>query len=269
MKQWLQARQTEHERVATLLSAYVDDRVNDGERALVDGHVQTCAACRNDLSTLRATVQVLRAAPVQRVPRSFILPRALARQPRPAWTFPIFRAATVAVTALLMIVVMGDVAGLGAMHMGGLLTREAQSEFAATSVVTPEGVPAPSVWITSATVEPPAPGGEAVPAAPLRVGADAIASTLVPDQATPLMSKMTEALPPLQTGEDQVEPTVIATGAPAPAPLSADSTERAPDSETTVAPAGAPLLLRAIELGLAGLALLLGALTLVTSGRVR
>lgn len=269
MKQWLQARQTEHDRVAALLSAYVDDRVNDGERALVDRHLQTCAACRNDLSTLRATVRVLRAAPTQRVPRSFILPRAMARQPRPAWTFPIFRAATVAVAALLMIVVIGDVAGLGAMQTGYLPAGEAQSELVVASVITPEVAPAPLAWTGPATAESPAPGGEAVPAAPLKAMTDATAPTLVPGEAAPLMGKMAEASPTLQSGEDQVEPTAIAAVALASTPPAPASSGRAADSETTVAPTASPLLLRALEFGLAGLALLFGALALVTSGRIR
>ncbi len=49
----------------------LDGRLSEADRATVEAHVATCAACREGLEQLRATVTMLRALPEARAPRSF------------------------------------------------------------------------------------------------------------------------------------------------------------------------------------------------------
>ena len=72
-----------------LLSTYLDRQTTVAERARVESHLQTCAACRAELESLRRTVAVLAAMPRVPVPRAFTLSEAqvgLRRQAaRPSW----------------------------------------------------------------------------------------------------------------------------------------------------------------------------------------
>ena len=104
------------ENAAPLLSEYVDGRLPAEQREQVDRHLGTCSACREDLESLRATVQLLCAMPVMRVPRPFTL---AAPAPRPSVLFVYLRAATAAATVLF------------ALFMGGsILVQEAMAPFA-------------------------------------------------------------------------------------------------------------------------------------------
>ncbi len=101
---------SEHERVEALLSPYLDGRVNQSERALVERHVQSCPECSRSLATLRATVAAVRAMPRVRAPRSFALPRSMARPKKTTpGLFPVLRTATAVATFLFVIAVAGDI----------------------------------------------------------------------------------------------------------------------------------------------------------------
>ena len=52
-----------HRRVRVLLSSYVDGQVSDAETRRVEEHLASCAECRRDLETLRATVGLLKGLP--------------------------------------------------------------------------------------------------------------------------------------------------------------------------------------------------------------
>jgi len=102
-------RVSEHEQVATLLSTYLDGRTSGAEQALVERHLKLCVECERDLTTLRATVTAVRQLPHVRAPRSFALPRSMAKQPRSApWLYPLLRTATAFATFLFVLVVAGD-----------------------------------------------------------------------------------------------------------------------------------------------------------------
>jgi hypothetical protein len=99
----------EHERVEALLSTYLDGRTNEVERTLVERHLKSCADCARKLATLRATVVAVRDLPHVRAPRSFALPRSMAKQPSSApWLYPLLRTATALATFLFVVVVAGD-----------------------------------------------------------------------------------------------------------------------------------------------------------------
>ena len=100
----------EHERVEALLSAYLDGRTSRAELALVERHLKSCTDCARTLATLSATVAAVKQLPRVRAPRSFALPRSMAKQPRSTpWLYPLLRTATALATLLLVIAVAGDV----------------------------------------------------------------------------------------------------------------------------------------------------------------
>jgi hypothetical protein len=103
---------TEHRRCQEDLSAFLDGQLTPRDRARVQRHLKECADCRADLDALRHTVSLLRAVPVLKPPRSFVLPvtevkrQRQARRQRLAYVY--LQAATAVATVLLVLVVSGD-----------------------------------------------------------------------------------------------------------------------------------------------------------------
>ena len=65
LRRWTQ---TEHEACQDNLSAFLDGQLSARQRSRVEKHLQECAACREELESLRQTVSLLRSAPVLRPP---------------------------------------------------------------------------------------------------------------------------------------------------------------------------------------------------------
>lgn len=63
------------------LSAFFDKQLSPGEQAVFDAHMSTCQQCQRNLADLRLTIALLRSMPEEEVPRSFVLPSALAPFP--------------------------------------------------------------------------------------------------------------------------------------------------------------------------------------------
>jgi len=109
----------EHRFAQPNLSAYLDGELSDDQRKRLERHLAACPACKAELASLRHTVALLRRTPVRPIPRSFTLPMtAQAEQARTRrWNlaYSYLRAATVAATFLLVILISGDaLIGLGA-----------------------------------------------------------------------------------------------------------------------------------------------------------
>lgn len=62
-----------HTRWREQLSPYLDGRLDERERAVLDRHLAGCAQCRVELEQLRQTVALLRAVPAVSAPRTFVL----------------------------------------------------------------------------------------------------------------------------------------------------------------------------------------------------
>ncbi len=212
IKRWTSS---EHERVCQDLSAYLDDELSAAHRSQLERHLQHCKACREELSSLRRTVELVHALPSVKLPRSFLLRPSEAvaqRQVRRARLgYSYLQAATAAATALLILVVSGD----------ALLRYRFAS---------PAGVP-------SATEVLAAPSGfGAQPAA----GTLSIAPTASPEGVA--AEAETSALSQVQSGQEATEqsPGVAralppAAGSPSPqpiAPLSTASPDQGPSLET-------------------------------------
>lgn len=66
------------------LSALLDNELGEQERAELEAHLPSCAACRAELESLRRTRNLVRALPQPPLPRSFALPlEAAPRQEQP------------------------------------------------------------------------------------------------------------------------------------------------------------------------------------------
>lgn len=60
-----------------LLSAYLDEEVTANERQLIETHLPTCAACQQELASLRFTVAMVQALPTRPIPRTFYVTEAM------------------------------------------------------------------------------------------------------------------------------------------------------------------------------------------------
>ncbi len=103
---------SEHQHIEDMLSAYLDGELSPGEKTRVEKHLAQCAACAQNLHTLRQTVALLGQLPPVAVPRSFALrPAQVAQRPSvfPARrTYAYLRTATVLATVLFAVVLAGD-----------------------------------------------------------------------------------------------------------------------------------------------------------------
>lgn len=104
---------SKHERVAEMLSAYLDGEVTPNQRAQVEAHLAQCRECAHNLRTLRQTVNLLGELPAVKAPRSFVIREAQVaprRRVTGRWqrSYPLLQGATVAVLLLLVIVFAGD-----------------------------------------------------------------------------------------------------------------------------------------------------------------
>jgi hypothetical protein len=212
-----------------MLSAYLDEQVTPAERARVDGHLATCAACRSELESLRRTVTLLQALPRVPVPRAFTLSEARVgiRRPQaqPAWVG--WTRGLAAVTAIALVAVVA---------VSLLNQPSAQPTATVARAVPAAGAPQPASQPTapaeSVPVEamakappPPQPTAIAEPAAEKAVAvADAAKPAAVTETAVtaavaePAASEP-EGIPPAAEAAKAADeaPSLLAAAAPAPA----------------------------------------------------
>ena len=203
-----------HARLRGLLSAHIDGEVSASETSRVEEHLARCQECRDELASLRSTVDLLRRLPELAVPRSFALSEAPQRRPTPTivWTA---RLATSVAAVLLVALLLGDIVGL----VGQQRTLEDAASRAE--------VQAPSA---------PAPPAAAAPRseAPSRGISEATAPEL---ESAPALAA---APAPAQASAAQAAPTPTAVDAPslaAPAPATAAA---AAPSDAGIAPTQTP-----------------------------
>jgi hypothetical protein len=267
------AQLTDHIRAGELFSAYIDQRTTADEQAFVERHVAACADCRAQLQATRSMVAALKAMPVVKAPRSFVLPRSMAVKPKPSifnW-YPALRLATVMAAVAFVLVFAGDV--LTVRHGGGgnVVMSIPSTAAEAPAPLAPEQAPAAGLTMKSSpTDQPPsaqpAPAGAAPDASAARAqptatleAADTGAAALNA-QVAPTETLAADAM------TDTVEATATTTLAyavePTPMPA-AESAVEAPIPAAAIAapPSVDPLRLASIVLG--GLVVVLGVATLV------
>ncbi len=207
------ARQNDHTRAEELISAYLDKRTSAEEQIFFERHVASCADCRAQLEATRSMVVALKAMPAVKAPRSFVLPREMARQPRQSFLslYPTLRLATVIAAMAFVVLFAGD-----------LLINQSVGRGAPQSI--PAAAPAPAV------IQAPAAQRAAAPtAAPQPTTAPAAAPTTAP---APLANADNTA-----TATSAASAAAMA-GAAAQAPISATAvtTEATALSMTTATP---------------------------------
>lgn len=102
-----------------MLSPYIDGQLSPSDREGMESHLEGCQACRRELESLRATVNLLHRVTMVSPPRSFAIAKA-APKPLPAavWSFGVLRVATAVAALLLVFVFAGDATHL---FEGGLI----------------------------------------------------------------------------------------------------------------------------------------------------
>jgi len=273
------ARQADHNRAEDLISAYLDQQVTPEEKQFFESHISACADCRAQLEATRSMVAALKTMPSVKAPRSFVLPREMAKQPKRsifAW-YPTLRLATALAAIAFVVLFAGDLlisrSGSGGAALSVPAAAPAPQQEQATTAMR---AAAPTAVAQAAPTEAPAPTASnnttAAPgaaAAPMVAGAaakavatetvtltDATAMTLSMPTATPAMTAVAAAQPLLEaTSEPAAE---------AQADRSAAPVVEQPVTTTAVAPA-APTIgpLRVIELALLGLVIVLGTAMLI------
>ncbi len=240
-----------------LLSTYLDRQTTVAERARVESHLQTCAACRAELENLRRTVAVLAAMPRVPVPRAFSLSEArvgLRRQAaRPSWYGGLLRGLG-AVTALALVVVVTATLVSRPGWMPGAMTAQQAPEQAPTQMVAMEA-PAPAPAATqaepaaeaapaaaAAAVEEPAVAALEAPAEAETESAGAEAAVMeapAPAQADAPASALAQESAPADAVAPTAEPTEDVATLEAPAAMAAAAAEGQPSGTPTGAPADA------------------------------
>jgi anti-sigma factor RsiW len=145
------ARQNDHIRAEELISAYLDKRVSAEEKSFFERHIASCADCRAQLETTRSMIAALQAMPAVKAPRSFVLPREMAKQPKRSFLslYPALRLATVVAALAFVVLFAGD---LLLNQMGG--ASAPQSIPAAAPA--PGAMPAPEAARQAAPMQAPA-----------------------------------------------------------------------------------------------------------------
>ena len=100
-----------HQWAARHLSAYLDDELPPPERTRVEAHLKECHACMQELRSLRWAVQLTAQMPMLKAPPSFLITEGVAEPHRAplSLAYVYLRGATLAVGALLLVVLAGDV----------------------------------------------------------------------------------------------------------------------------------------------------------------
>jgi hypothetical protein len=214
---FLSKKLRDEERAEDLFSPYIDGRVTVEERKFLERYLAQHPDAREKFDLLKMAVQLTKTLPAVKAPRSFVLPRSMARRPSLAmrW-YPIMRLATVAAVALFAFAFVGDLATQTRLAPGSTSADMSVNRAA----VSPSPTPAPT---TEA----------AMMAAPAETPAEATAAPL-PTQTPLATGKSTqtdstaeagnglpgvrdETATPLALAEAQVAPTTTAAATSAPA----------------------------------------------------
>lgn len=253
----------DHIRAQELFSAYIDNQTTADERNFVVRHLAVCDEdCRAQLAVMRAMIQATRTMPIIKAPRSFVLPKAMGRQPARsifAW-YPALRLATSLAVIAFVLVFAGD------------LFSQRSASFSAN---VPSAANAPQL---SAAAQPTA--AAALNAAPPAATAAAQASAPqslagVLPTATATVTSAAAAVPSARSADvltptdETITSTLMTTAevALAQTPIVPPAAEIAPQVVTSAAPAANPA--GAIEIVLAGLVIALGTATFIARRRTR
>jgi Putative zinc-finger len=269
----------DHLQAEELFSAYIDNRVTADEKSFVERHTAVCADCHARLQAARSLVAALRAMPVVKAPRSFVLPRKMpremARQPQRsilAW-YPALRLATALAVVAFVLVFAGDLfassygSGMNmppAVPQAALMAPTAIPAMITKEVAVAQATNAPTPTVVAKLMDQ-TQSADATSAAGAQLSAPQPASAL--PTATSMLPAAGAA--PASSAARSITSTGEVTGARASAPQATPTTEPASDAATAVPANGAAPIdpLRLIEIVLGGLVIILGVATLIVRQR--
>jgi hypothetical protein len=243
------------ERAEALFSPYLDGQVSAEERRFLERYLAAHAEARAQFEMLKRAVQLTKALPPVRAPRSFVLPRSMARKPSATLRmYAIMRFATAAAMVLFAFAIVGDLATSSQLSAPAApnvaLLAEATEEAAATEAPLPDALRSA---MPTTTAEPAAEADAAdttSTAAPTGTGAGGeTTAQATPASETALAAQATEA-PAAESEEDGARDKSAVTAADVP-------------QEAPVDP------LRVVEIGLAGLVVVLLTTTLILRQRMK
>ena len=238
---------------AETLNEYLDGRLGGNDLAKIEGRLQACDSCQDELEELRATIAVVRQMPMEQPRHSFVmdappLPPAPTRQSfyfrAPNWAYA--GAASIAVIVLAALVSVDATGGLSP-------AADSPEVFVATA---PQNrAAAPQAAATAASSAPLVPQPQATTAA-LATAAAAVADTAGSTALTDLASQATKrdgteaaestVRQAAKGGEDSAAFTVTTAAAPSdstaeeetgpPSAAAANAAEPLPESAQTPAP---------------------------------
>ncbi len=269
---FLRGKLTDEERAEELFSSYIDGQVTAEERRFLERYLADYPQAREKFELLKAAVQLTKTLPLLKAPRSFVLPRSMARKPTlrlgSGWAlrlYPAMRFATVAATALFVFALVGDLATSSRLAAPAPAAGMILSRSAATALVEAPAAEAPAAAMT-ATPAPLATQEAALGEA--TGGADVTKGT--PEPAAAAQFAAPTASPP---GEPDEEMSRQAESVSTPEPTAEQSAERLQaDTEAAAAEATGVAqidVLRLAVIALAGLVVVLAAATLAVRRRVR
>ncbi len=277
------------------VSAYLDGQLSAGEQARLEARLQVEPRLRQEVADLRATARSLRGLPQVRVPRNFTLSPEQARRywSLPRFAFPTLRLATAFATAAFAFVLVLDfnASGRPPQLLSGAAPEQAREIAQAPSMdaaaevapaATDSGMGEAELDLSTAeeagTQAQTAPGATPEPTKPSRGQVES--PSFAPEEGEPSRVAGGGAggegvMPETPIVTKKVADLLQATPLPATAtPTSVPSIATQPSGPATAQPEAADEVqlvqappsvnpYRPVTLGLAGLAVLLGALTLV------
>lgn len=101
---------SECQKVKGMLSPYIDRQLTSSEQGLVEAHLERCEACRRELESLRAVVDLVHRVPLVSPPSSFAIAEVVPK--RRAVPVAVFSAATAVAVLLLAFFFVSDALNL-------------------------------------------------------------------------------------------------------------------------------------------------------------
>jgi len=256
----------DQDRAEELFSPYIDGQVTAEDKQFLERYLADHPEAREKFELLRAAIQMTKTLPPVKAPRSFVLPRSMARKPSVAVRmYPALRFATVAAMALFAFALIGDLATSSRLQLAAPApemvlserSREQTEPASAPAAQLAPGAPAAMATATPAPQATQAPGAEGA--------ADGVDATAVAEEPALSAEQATAITDSMRMQLEQPAPTVEA---------SADqSSTKAAESGATSNPEQPPPAqidaLRLVVPALAGLAVVLGVTTLIIRRRIR
>lgn len=263
----------DHIRAQALFSAFIDHQTTADEKKFVERHLAVCDQdCRAVLALTRSMISSTRSLPLVKAPRSFVLPKSMARQPaRSIFTwYPALRLATSIAVVAFVLVFAGDLFSQRSAPFSANVPSAANvpqlSIAAKPTIVALYAAPPESATLDQASAPQPSAG---ILPSPTTAPAAANAATLARSAMTLTDETITATL--MTTAEVAMAPTPIEQPTAEAAPKVVTSAVPAANQVGAIEQAAAPALdpLRMIEIVLAVLVLLLGAATVIARRRAR